>query len=459
MNNVHIDLSPKQMEGLKALANNSPIRVLGYGGAKGGGKSHLARQWLYLRAKKYPGSTGLLVRKTYQELYRNHTKRFISDFPDLHYVERKNHLELDNGSVIELAYCEGERDLERFQGAEYHSVVVDQAEQHIKQVFYYLRSCMRTTMPNLETKMLLTFNPGGIGHTWLKRMFVDGQIDHTDPLPEELQFILAKVFDNKWIMENDAQYVKNLEALPEGMREAYLNGSFDTFEGQFFQLKADSMEDPFDVPEEDAMAGRLFGSLDHGITHPTSFGLWYLDHDNNMHRLFTYFNNGATAYEHAKEIHDLIEAFTWTKGQFPHNIYFDPSMATKQRLSPSATGSFIDEYKKVFGHKTTFKEANNNKVHGCMLMRQVLHGTHGFPSLFYWPAYNQSFVDGMKSVITDQNNREIYKKMDGDDIADEVRYGVVAGYASSRGNSSRKKNHDYMNRRMAGMREKSYMEI
>lgn len=453
------DLSDKQKAACELIKNKSKIDILGYGGAKGGGKSHLARVWLWARAVNYPGSTGLLVRKTYQELYRNHTKRFITDFPDLHYVERKNHFELPNGSLIELAYCEGERDLERFQGAEYDTVVVDQAEQHVKSVFHYLRSCMRTTNPKVVPKMMLTFNPGGVGHSWLKKMFVDGVLESDDPKKETVAFLPAKVYDNKWIMDNDPAYIQRLEALPPQMREAYLNGSFDTFEGQFFTIRAESAEAPFEIPESECMEGMLYGSLDHGITHPTSFGLWYLDKENNMHRLFTYLNNGNTAYEHAKEIKDRIEAFQWTHGHMPREIYADPSMWTKQRINPHTIVSYIDEYKKVFGDRVRFLEANNNKVHGCMLMRQVLAGTHGFPSMFYWPQYNTMWVEGIKAVVTDDHNKEVYLKMDGDDCADEGRYGIVAMHAVIKNRAAQQLNKGKILKYQAQMKEKSWQEI
>ena len=58
-------LQPKQMEFLLAVEKYS---VVGFGGARGGGKSHGLRSVHLARRLKYPGSTGIIFRKTYQEL-------------------------------------------------------------------------------------------------------------------------------------------------------------------------------------------------------------------------------------------------------------------------------------------------------------------------------------------------------------------------------------------------------
>lgn len=420
--------------------------------------SHLSRVWLYARAKKYPGSTGLLIRKTYQELYRNHTKRFISDFPDVHYVEKKNHIVFPNGSVIDLAYCETERDLERFQGAEYDSIVIDQAEQHKKEAFDLIRSCMRTTNPEIKPKFLLTFNPGGVGHNWLKRMFIQRSFESGDPDPGTVDFLPAKVYDNRWLVDNDPGYVKRLESLPQQMREAYLNGSFDVFEGQFFSLSVNSVEQPWEIPESKAARG-LYAGLDHGINHPTCFTLAYLADNGDIHLLFTYLNNGATAYDHAKEILDRITAFTLTHGQMPVKVFYDPSMNTKSPLHPNIVSSPIDQYREVFPKNVIFQEANNNKVHGCQLVKTILAGTHAYPQFYYWPQFNMSFEDGIKSVVVDKNNREVYLKMDGDDVSDCARYMTCGMYAEWNAKKIGLTNRAYAASRIKSLKEKTWQEL
>lgn len=397
--------------------------------------SHLVRVYLIARALKYKNSRHLLIRKTFPELQRNHIDRFLSEFVSIglcKYVERRHQLVFEStGSIIELGYCEGERDLIRFQGGEYDTICLDEAQFHTKKVFQDLRACLRTASDSgINPKYLLTFNPGGIGHGWLKRLFIDKNFDEGER-PENFKFIKALVHDNPSIVNNDPAYIARLEALPEPQRSAMLNGDFSVFEGQFYEVSPLSLENPFEIEESECME-RLYGSLDHGISHYTSFGLWYLDRKGNMHRLFSYLNSGGTTQTHADEICQRIAAFPYTKGQFPVKIFADPSMWTKQRINEDTIRANIDEYIDRFREaraRTVFERANNDKVNGAAILRQHLAETYGMPKVFYWSGYNNTWVESLTSVPTDKNNRDIPEKVDGDDVADETRYGVLGMYS------------------------------
>lgn len=435
MREINIDLWPKQAEALKVISNKT-CEVLGYGGARGGGKSHLIRAYLISRALKYPNSRHLLIRKTFPELQRNHIDELLKDFVSVgvcRYVERRHQLVFDtNGSIIELSYCESPRDLIRFQGGEYDTICLDEAQFHVKKVFQDLRACLRTTDENLNPKFLMTFNPGGIGHSWLKRLFID-RLFEAGENPEHFHFVKALVHDNPSIIKNDPDYIKRLEALPEPQRSAMLNGDFSVFEGQFFQVSPLSLVKPFQIEESESMEC-LYGSLDHGISHPTSFGLWYMNKQTGyLYRLFSYLNNGGTTATHAEEIYQRIASFPWTNGQMPVTIWADPSMWTKQRLNEDMFRSNIDEYIDLFsshGARTIFEKANNDKINGCAIMRQHLAETDGVPKVYFFEGYNTTFLDNVTAVETDPNNRDIYLKMDGDDVADETRYGIVGLYST-----------------------------
>jgi hypothetical protein len=202
--------------------------------------------------------------------------------------------------------------------------------------------------------------------------------------------------------------------------------------GQFFStFGMHNLEQPFELPYD--CQESLIGSLDHGIVHPTSFGLHFIDSSYKIHRLFTYLANGLTTKDHAIAIADAIDSFKFSHGTFPKAIYYDPSMETKRRLSEQFFRSDIDEYLDVFKSKAKaahvkFAPANNRKVDGCHIMRQLFApvGDAMVPEYFYFDGYNQSFVNGILDVLTDENNIETYDKQDGDDIADESRYGAVA---------------------------------
>lgn len=423
---IDINLHAKQGEALQALASPQ-ITYLGYGGARGGGKSHFSRAYLILRSLKYKGSKHLLIRRTFAELQRNHIDNLIKEYGAIgHYNAGKHYFILNNGSIIELGYCEKDSDLERYQGGEYDTIVVDECQFQTEKRFEYFKGCLRSTSKDLKPKMLATFNPGGVGHTFLKRIFVDKTIDDKDDI-NKYEFVRALVYDNPTIVDNDPDYVKRLESLPEPIRSAWLNGDFGVFEGQFYSISSKSLVAPFHI-EESTCRECLYGSLDHGISHNTSFGLWYLDRINRkFYRLFSYIASGNTAEDHAREIYDRIQTFQFTHGVFPRVIWADPSMWTATRLSERYTRSTIDEYKDVFARNgnVIFEKANNSKVTGCTLMRESLSEKDGQPQLYYFDKYNTQWVEQVQYVETDPNNRDICLKMDGDDAADETRYGIV----------------------------------
>lgn len=201
--------------------------------------------------------------------------------------------------------------------------------------------------------------------------------------------------------------------------------------GKFFSELGDkNKEKPFKIPAD--AHGRVWLSLDHGISHPTSAGIWYLDSDGTIHRVCSYLQRGGTTEAHARAIWEMCESTLWLNGVWPDAIYFDPSMETKRKLSEAMYESDIDVYKKVFFERdqskhVAFYPANNRKIDGCHIMREVFSDAGKFR---YFDGLNFSFVDGINFVQTDENNIEIYAKQDGDDATDEARYGIVAGYTN-----------------------------
>jgi phage terminase large subunit len=81
--------------------------------------------------------------------------------------------------------------------------------------------------------MYLTCNPGGVGHSWVKRLFVDRSYRECED-GKDYTFIPANVYDNPVLSEADPEYVKSLETLPEKLKSAWLYGEWGIFEGQFF---------------------------------------------------------------------------------------------------------------------------------------------------------------------------------------------------------------------------------
>lgn len=204
-------------------------KYLFYGGAKGGGKSWCIRWKQIHRRLKYPKSKGLLLRRTYPELLRTHIEKVLQELDPkiFKYDNQKHFLYFPNGSVLEFGSCQYEQDVKQYQGAEYDDIGIDEVTQFTEYQFNILKSILRTTRTDLKTQMYLAANPGGVGHAWVKRLFIDQKLpDH--------RFIPAKVYDNPVLMQADPEYVIQLERLPDHLKRAYLDGDWDIFAGQVF---------------------------------------------------------------------------------------------------------------------------------------------------------------------------------------------------------------------------------
>ena len=68
----------------------------------------------------------------------------------------------------------------------------------------------------------------------MKRLFIDRQYQQGENA-EDYNFIPAKIYDNRILMDADPNYVKQLLALPEDLRRAHLDGDWDVHAGQYFR--------------------------------------------------------------------------------------------------------------------------------------------------------------------------------------------------------------------------------
>ncbi len=226
-----LTLSPpheKQKEFLLARS-----RYVAYGGARGGGKSHAVRLKATLLCLRYSGIRVLIVRRSYPELYENHIKIMTRELSDVAlYRDTDKSLTFRNSSRIKFGYCSSDSDLLQYQGVEYDVIFMDEATHFTEYQFAVIGACMRGAN-NFPKRFYLTCNPGGIGHAWVKRLFVDREYREGES-GENYTFIKSTVYDNKPLIDSDTEYVNTLKNLPSELRRAWLDGDWDVFAGQYF---------------------------------------------------------------------------------------------------------------------------------------------------------------------------------------------------------------------------------
>lgn len=254
----------------KAFLNANTMFV-GYGGAKGGGKSHIARIKAVGGCFFNPGIRILMMRKTYNELEEN-LIRPIQRMLDPHvyaYNGTSHLMTFENGSTIKFGHWAGQESETEYNGLEYDWIFIDEATQFTERTFNFLGGCLRGATP-FPKRMYLTFNPGGVGHAWVKRLFIDKNY-HTypdDPERDEhaadYTFIFATVEDNPWLLASSPMYLKNLANMPEDLRRAYRYGDWDAIGGNYFPefRQATHTVKPFKPPPH----WPIYRSIDYGLT-------------------------------------------------------------------------------------------------------------------------------------------------------------------------------------------------
>ena len=253
-------------------------------------KSWAVRTKAVLLAARYPGIKMLIVRRTYKELEGNHIRILKGMCRDMaSYNSTSKILTFVNGSTIEFMYCARDGDLDRLQGLEYDIIFLDEAAQ----LSEYQMKAITATLRGVNAfpkRCYYTCNPGGQGHAYIKRVFIDRNFLPTEN-PDDYTFIQALVDDNKALMEAQPEYLATLEALPKQLREAWRWGRWDVFEGQVFNLIDDPEHyddhkwthviNPFPVPED----WIIYRGYDHGYKKPFSVGWYSISSSGRMYRI------------------------------------------------------------------------------------------------------------------------------------------------------------------------------
>lgn len=410
----------------------STHKYTAYGGARGGGKSWAMRNKFILLAAKYPGLQLLLLRRTFPELEENHIfvmKRDLNGFAKYHSQDKV--FIFPNGSRIKMGYCNREDDVLQYQGQAYEVIGLEEATHFTERQFQALsesnRSSGLTKLP-FAPRMYFTCNPGGVGHHWVKRLFVDRNYNAKEN-PDNYLFIPAQVYDNKVLMSRDPEYVAVLEALPEKRRRAMLLGDWDAIEGAFFDEfmnnpagyqthKYTHVIAPFDIP----LHWDIYRSYDHGYSHPFSFGYWTVDPAGTIYRIAEYYGCTNTANEGVRippvEIFKKASEFEKNhpilKGRDIIGGVADPSIWN------ASSGKSVAEHAAENG--IYFSRGDNTRIAGWMEVRNRLAiDANGKASMYFF----ENCKAAIRTFPLMMYSKTVPEDLDTtleDHVCDEIRY-------------------------------------
>lgn len=417
-----------------------------YGGAAGGGKSYalIADPMRYFDNKNF---RGLILRRTNEELREliwKSQELYPKAIPGAVWREKDKEWRFPSGARLWMTYLDREDDVLRYQGQAFTYIGFDELTQYpTPHAWDYMRSRLRDASGTLPLFMRATSNPGGPGHGWVKRMFIDpapygkpfdaqnvetGEVlrvpEGDDGFPKERwgqalfqrRFIPAKLADNPYLW-NGGQYKANLLSLREDLQRQLLEGDWNVADGAAFGEFRTNIHvvEPYEIPKN----WRKFRSCDFGYsTRQASAVHWYAIHP-VTDQLIVYrelYVNQLTGRELAKKVLALEKGETIMYGVLDSSVWSvrgqsGPSIAEEMiqagcrwRPSDRSQGSRI---------------ASKNRLHELLRVDPFSK----LPGIVFFNTCRQIISD-LPVIPNDKDSDDIDPKYASDHAYDSIRYGI-----------------------------------
>ncbi len=398
---------------------------IGYGGARGGGKSH----WLLAQmgaddCQRVPGLKCLLLRKVgkanleqFEDLRRRVFGKLKHEFSAFRGV-----LSFKNGSRIIAGHFQSEKDIDAYLGLEYDIIGVEEGTTLTSRKYQDISTCCRTSKPNWRPRIYSTTNPGGIGHAWYRTRFV---LPMRESREADTRFIPARVGDNAF---NNPEYQKILEGLTGWQKRAWLNGDWDIAAGQFFTTFRRDVHVVEDF--DDTRAVEWFVAFDYGFAHYTVCLLGCRDGDGNIFIVDEHAERLWLPQRHASAIKTMLARHIIGDRRLELGD-LKRFVAGADVFSRQSDGTTIAaQYAK---QGITLRPANTDRVNGWAEVMQGLGDIDAGirPTLFIHRRCGR-LVETLPTLQHDPNRPEDVLKIDadddgigGDDAADALRYLVA----------------------------------
>ncbi len=406
-----------------------------YGGSAGGGKSYSIIWDAVSFCMENDNVTAAIFRRTYPELEKSIILEGLRSVPRHWYTynKKEHRMYFRNGSILEFNYCLFENDVYNFQSAQYERLYFDELTHFTKSIYLYLTSRCRTTNKNIKPQIKSASNPGNIGHEWVKQRFIVRRDWAAIPNKEMVQkdpvsgtefttiYIPARVYDNRYLMEGDPQYVNRLMKLDKDDKRALLDGDWDILKGQYFEewRYEKHVVKPFAIPSW----WTRVRCIDWGFAKP-AVCLWVafspegrayvyreLKVTENTDKVFV--NKIKSLSKHqigGKEVEEKID-YTMV----------DPSLFS---VTQYERGESI-AYRMIRNGLSVIK-ADNNRIAGWNVIHSYLEWDENTQPKLQVFENCEYLIETIPGLIRDEKNPEDINTLGEDHAADALRYGLMS---------------------------------
>jgi phage terminase large subunit len=398
---------------------------VGFGGARGGGKSH----WLLAQmgaddCQRLPGLKCLLLRKVGKanmESFEDLRRRLFRHLPH-EFIGSRGILAFNNGSRIIAGHFQAEKDIDAYLGLEYDVIGIEEATTLSSRKHQDIATCCRTSKTlgdghHWRPRIYSTTNPGGVGHGWYKAKFIVPFQRRTET---DTRFVTALVTDNQFI---NPEYVRQLDSLGGWQKRAWRHADWDIAAGQFFTTFKPEAHVIHDLDER--RIRRWVGGFDYGFNHYTVALLGGYDGDDNLYVLDEHAARQCLPDRHANAIREMLGR------HYVPGYSVQPFAAGADAFGADWNGRSVAQQYGELGIGLTM--ANMDRVSGWAAVLQRLGDpANGTPPRLYIHSRCARLLDCLPVLQHDPNRPEDVLKVDidddgngGDDAADALRYLVA----------------------------------
>ena len=412
-----------------------------YGGSAGGGKSY-AMLADPLRYMGHPQFSGLLLRHTTEELRElifKSQELYPKIWPGIKWSERKMQWTAPSGARLWMSYLDRDEDVLRYQGLAFSWIGFDELTQwSTPYAWDYMRSRLRSTAPDLPIFMRATTNPGGRGHGWVKKMFIDPSpygknFDATNIETNEVlrypaghskagkalfkrRFIPARLSDNPFLSQS-GDYEAMLLSLPEQQRRQLLEGDWDIKEGAAFtEFNRDiHVVEPFHIPSNWVK----FRACDYGYGSYSAV-LWFAVAPNEQ---IIVYRELYVSKILATDLADMVLELEAEDGNIKYGVLDSSLWHKRGDTGPSLAEQMISKgcRWRPSDRSRGSRVAGKNEVHRRLQVDEFTEE----PRLVFFNTCTNT-VSQLPSIPLDKKNPEDVDTKSEDHLYDALRYGIMS---------------------------------